>query len=1667
MAALLAAAFIVELPCTMAYAGSPSHSRTRITVAIDYAVPPTRLPVKEPQRVRPSIDLRSATRPRVVPGIRPANGVRMAGPPMLRPDQVLTAIRAPRQQFAAPVNQRPRSVAPTNAVPHGSGFGPVRSSTSSATRSVQSLPNNPSGSGTGINPWWRYQEQNVPGGGHVMVNVGTGNLVLQEDDMAVPHKGIELALRRTYNSQSLRDVNVDDGAGEYWMPAGMYGNGWTNTFDAHVARNADGTIWSVYDIDGARYDYAHVPGSSTWTAPPGQHATLAYDSGCGVYWTKKSGSIYHFYVPNPAASCPSLASLGGYAGRLYQIIARNSNAYLTFGYSWDNGNASTTGKVSAITVQTESGLAATLSFVDVNGHRLLQQLTFPDGTTNVTYGYDSSGDLVTVSRPPNNSSGTRPVQLYGYGPVGNNSILAYAASPRYYAGCGAAGCGSDGETLYFGFLGTSVATSTLGSIVHYGVVNPTIVDGTGVALQSGYSTTAFTFLTEYYTTGVTTPTYRDTDGHMTNWVFDAYGRPTQTQECGESMSQGSVCTGTWLVSNETWDANNNLTATVDPRGNETDEAYDANGNTVAMAQPAPYYGAFRPTHLLSYDANNNVTASCDPVATHSLGLDWISPPAPPAPGNGLCPQNSTAATRMVWTSVSYEPDGELTSLTTPATSAALNGYSRTYSYDSDRQGGADFGLPTAEVGGVTTDSGRQPRQDFWYDANGNLVCYSKGNGQWILGYDTLQRMVWNADPDDSTHSSSSCTKSGAQAGWNTSRYTTYYADGQTQAIQSASQSAAGVATTYTYDLDGNEQSETHHYGCLTASSCTAGVTSKWYDGEDRLVEVSLPYDGWDVQAYPMMTRYIYDLSGGLTTPYRGLNLKGHGNLVETQLLLSGAVWTPFAAGQITRPAYSRSTASWLPVRATVYDALDRVTTSYEAAFGDQPKLVDVYDGSGHAGLLSSEQLATGEVKTYLYDSDGRKTDVQYRGGSAVTPNLHFAFDADGRETTKHTDALGDEVLQFDHAGELTSDIKPAALGGATVSYDYFEDGARKDLNFASSTFTVPQLYQYSYRPDGLRQKLQLSNGSAFQWTYTQAGRLLTQTDPLTGTTITPDNCYMSQKGACSKLYYPAVTYGPNALTRDMYGRVQAQALPETPFTYSAMTYDLEDGIAQETETSAQAPANVVTTRCLQSTIRDAKPPYIAPEPCANGDMLAYPAIYNSAVFGRYTPVSPPGNQVIPWTIDARAGMLLSWQAPQSDGNADGAQYSYDLSGRLVGDNEQLDMQWPGSTNSGIRLYTTGTRTKAYDAENRLRAQTSSVITSESSGSSGGWDVGGYWWHTDHQPFDIASIDYDADGHPSLFSLQNTINHPAYPMTYIWLWDGNDRLVECQSSSTTAPPCGSGAFSVEGLADYSPSGGIIIYDRDSSGAVVTRHDHFGFMPWTSGLRPHWLYNLQSPPTAGPSSEQFQQFGYAYDGKLTADGWTLDNNTWQGVRTFDASVGQWNTPDAYAGDVHDPMSQQPYMWNRNNPFAYADPTGYDSRANEEAIEAELLFGGIEETALARAQLRLAIRQTAASEKLANIGKALFRAGPQAIRGGTPGAIRYELKTGNQVGGKYHLEKGATNIRALRSWLVQNPQASEADREQAERWLKDLKDAYGGQDPEHYIGNNRPQPTAPETK
>ncbi len=62
-----------------------------------------------------------------------------------------------------------------------------------------------------------------------MLNVVDGNLLVQAADVDLHERGLDLAFRRTYNRQSKHDTAGSDGS----TPR-VFGNGWTNTFDADM-----------------------------------------------------------------------------------------------------------------------------------------------------------------------------------------------------------------------------------------------------------------------------------------------------------------------------------------------------------------------------------------------------------------------------------------------------------------------------------------------------------------------------------------------------------------------------------------------------------------------------------------------------------------------------------------------------------------------------------------------------------------------------------------------------------------------------------------------------------------------------------------------------------------------------------------------------------------------------------------------------------------------------------------------------------------------------------------------------------------------------------------------------------------------------------------------------------------------------------------------------------------------------------------------------------------------------------------------------------------------------------------------------------------------------------------------------------------------------------------
>ena len=107
-------------------------------------------------------------------------------------------------------------------------------------------------------------------------------------------------------------------------------------------------------------------------------------------------------------------------------------------------------------------------------------------------------------------------------------------------------------------------------------------------------------------------------------------------------------------------------------------------------------------------------------------------------------------------------------------------------------------------------------------------------------------------------------------------------------------------------------------------------------------------------------------------------------------------------------------------------------------------------------------------------------------------------------------------------------------------------------------------------------------------------------------------------------------------------------------------------------------------------------------------------------------------------------------------------------------------------------------------------------------------------------------------------------------------------------------------------------GLIVFDCNQAGVVIDT---------ATPTR-----NLYSPGDGdGNPPEAMGTMMPLYAPYHHADGFYVGDLQINGVRALDPAVGTWTTPDAYEGDIHDPMSQQKYMFNRNNGIDYSDGTG----------------------------------------------------------------------------------------------------------------------------------------------
>jgi YD repeat-containing protein len=1470
-------------------------------------------------------------------------------------------------------------------------LAPLRAASAQRPQSSQSLGHKGAGikhliaagnATTGIEHWWTYEERAVPGIGKAMLNVGTGNLVVAATDVDIHEQGIDLAFQRVYNSQSLHNYGGGDGGD----PA-IFGNQWTNNFDANIVYNsANGGTITVYDLDGTACTYT-PNGSGTWQPCTGEYATLAPTDGtdCAYVWTKTDGTVYWFNTDNPGTGCGISQAK---TGHIQEILGRNQLNNITFAYSYAQ-TPHTSENVSQIVANHSDGHSLTMDFGPIPGTSIneLGTITRPDGAV-LQYSYDTSGNLLEVDKPGNNSAFPAPQNPNGdslpsgdvpetYTYTSGTSLLAEACGPRCTISSWNTphGPATDGAAIEFAINSSLQLTSWQVD----GILNFTPTDGfANEPLDSGLPTTWQNWYTANFiygkgsgcsTSSTGTTTMCDTDGHGTIWTIDSSNRVTQS-----SNSTGTA-EGLSIVTNQGWDTNNDLTSTTDANGNVAQYGY-VNGNAVEVQQPnvSDIYnknGSYNPIGYYSYDSNNNVTSYCDQVYNEANGNTWN-----PNPTASMCPSSGNGIGSFTFaTPDPNEPFGCLTAMQKPG------GYTTTISYWQGT-GKCGVGLPATVEGASITQydqSTRRPIQDLAYDGYGNLSTYDKGMGSqglqdsWTLSYNK-DNILTQRTNNDATITNAAITSMSC-----------YYLDGSLFYTETPSQwandgslncptaskllagpvSPPSSATAYYYDADGDQIEGITHKGCSTAIHCNGstsmtacasgqtnppGTTCKYYDGLDRLVETAQPYDTrsqenqvtqsqqpYEFFGFRWMNRYIYDLSqeGGsanLTiSDSTGAisNLVAYGGLYKTQECLPAS--SPKLLSLTDQGKYGNGSCQFEDVRGNSFDGLDRTIGKYELAYGTAPVTLNTYDSTGQYDLLYQTVNAVNQTTTYVYDNIAKIKQVSFSGSD---PTRQYAYDADGRTASIQdtTGGFGTVSYTYDVDGNKLSTAEPNGTYGepsASIICDsYYLDGLReyqsigdenKDTCGSIASQNLPinggirqnQILSYSYQQhDGMLVSEQVNwngNKENFTWTYTPSERETTQIDPL-----------KNQVVEMAPHFNTTTTIGAKKYQYDNYGRVSQLIMPEG-FEESGFVYDEDDELV-----SYQNPSSG-TTRQLTLNVRGevlADASQIATY-SANGTQLGD----GNAVSG-YLEEAPNGEQ-----FDIRSGMITAitnpfWSKAQGLTYGLGAYVlTYDGAGRQTTATQYSSWPSPQPTAPGY-----GT---SYDAENHIVTTGNSTnfcennINDPNCMSSG--SVGATW---------------GPDGLQRIASYAN--NGPQYTAH----WDGDE------IAFSTSPNSSTGAWLyIDKLGIMDSSGNIYVADWDQTGEQQTSHglEVTKNYPITTLITGAW-YNGWSAGSArnlfiakagstihiyvgqeGSCGFWYPDFGQGQQyyscpsftptfAMLRKDGYNMAGGLVQGARAFDMTSNQWLTPDAYAGDVHDPASQKPFMYNNNNPMQWSDPSGY---------------------------------------------------------------------------------------------------------------------------------------------
>ena len=658
----------------------------------------------------------------------------------------------------------------------------------------------------------------------------------------------------------------------------------------------------------------------------------------------------------------------------------------------------------------------TLTFGYNTGNQLTS-VTLPDGTSTISYAYDSFGRLMTVAYADQTSV------TYEYEDQGNAWLLT-------------------GITDESGQRYASYVYSPQGILTHE--------EHAGGVASYNFGVGGISYQTEI-NTSVTDPL-----GQSRSYIFDNYNGVFKLRY------STPFCPDCPNVQQSSYDGNGNIQWKTDLDGSTTSYVYDSVlnletsrtenlGGGQSRTTSTQWHPTFRLPALVSI--YNGTSASGTPVRTTAYTYDGY--------GNLLTTTLSDGATGASRTTTnSYYNSGLYGQLQTTDGPRTDVSDLTTYTYYNCNTGGSCGHIQTITdaLGHTTTYNS--------YDANGLPLVVTDPNGVTTsMTYDLRQRILTRTVGGEQTTFTYYPTGLLKKVVTPDGAYLSYVYDAAHRLIEV--DDSMGDREIYTLDGAGNRQKEQAY----DPSGGLASIRLRLYNSLGELWQ-----DLTSSQSSTQATVYTYDSAGNQLAVAAPLgrnttnSYDGAHRLIQVTDPAGGAVWYSFdSVDNLTSVTDSRQLKT-----TYTYNGLGDLSRIQSP---DSGTVQDTYDSGGNLQVATD---ARGSAATYTHDALNRTTQVTYadhtvhlaydQGTNGIghlgtmtdaSGQTVFHYDTEGRVIQK-TATVGSTAMSVSYTYQnalLTAMITPS---GQTVSYTYNANGQLSSISINSN----PLLSAIQYVPFG-------------------------------------------------------------------------------------------------------------------------------------------------------------------------------------------------------------------------------------------------------------------------------------------------------------------------------------------------------------------------------------------------------------------------------------------------------------------------------------------------------------------------------------------------------------------------------------------------------------------------